>query len=292
MCIDYRGRYVLLCILIVVTKDPTSLKPCFSKCFVFCLSSAYLRCIISILKFISITYMYFTTDLMKMEKDNIINFPSSVSKIERQVEAILFAASEPLDTETIEKRIKTSTNLKKVLQNLQDIYKKRGINLVCISKKWSFRTSPNLSNLMTQEKTVEKKLSKAAIETLAIIVYHQPVTRAEIEEIRGVAFGTNTLEILMELNWVKPGGRKNVPGRPIQYVTTDDFLSHFNLQKLSDLPTVDELGAAGLIDSTNIDNAIFGTGKFYKEKQDDKKEDIYSNIDEMLSSTLDSDEKN
>ena len=143
---------------------------------------------------------------------------------------------------------------------------------------------------MTQEKTVEKKLSRAAIETLAIIVYHQPVTRAEIEEIRGVAFGTNTLDILMELNWVKHGGRKDVPGKPIQYITTDDFLSHFNLQKLSDLPTVDELGAAGLIDSTNIDNAIFGTGKFYKEKQDDKKEDIYSNIDEMLSSTLKSDD--
>ena len=201
-------------------------------------------------------------------------------------------SAEPLDIETIENKISKKTDVEKILLKLQAEYSNRGINLVCISKKWSFRTSPNLSNLMTQEKTVEKKLSKAAIETLAIIVYHQPVTRAEIEEIRGVAFGTNTLEILMELNWVKPGGRKNVPGRPIQYVTTDDFLSHFNLQKLSDLPTVDELGAAGLIDSTNIDNAIFGTGKFYKEKQDDKKEDIYSNIDEMLSSTLDSDEKN
>ena len=140
---------------------------------------------------------------------------------------------------------------------------------------------------MSSQKSVEKKLSKAAIETLSIIVYHQPVTRAEIEEIRGVAFGTNTLDILMELNWVKPMGRKEVPGKPIQYGTTEDFLSHFNLQKLSDLPTVDELGAAGLIDSANIDNAIFGTGKFYKEKQDHKKEDIYSNIDEMLSSTLD-----
>ena len=95
----------------------------------------------------------------------------------------------------------------------------------------------------------------------------------------------------MELNWVKPMGRKEIPGKPIQYGTTEEFLSHFNLQKLSDLPTVDELGAAGLIDSTNIDNAIFGTGKFYKEKQDGKKEDIYSNIDEMLSSTLDSEEK-
>ena len=145
---------------------------------------------------------------------------------------------------------------------------------------------------MTQEKTVEKKLSRAAVETLAIIVYHQPVTRAEIEEIRGVAFGTNTLEILMELNWVKPGGRKDTPGKPIQYLTTDEFLSHFNLQKLSDLPTVDELGSAGLIDTTSVDSSIFGTGRFYKEKQDVNKEDIYSNIDEMLGSTLENKDEN
>ena len=139
---------------------------------------------------------------------------------------------------------------------------------------------------MTQDKTVEKKLSRAAVETLAIIVYHQPVTRAEIEEIRGVAFGTNTLEILMELNWVKPTGRKDVPGKPIQYGTTDEFLNHFSLQKLSDLPTVDELGSAGLIDTASVESDIFGTGKFYKEKQDNKNEDIYSDIDEMLNSTL------
>ena len=224
------------------------------------------------------------------KKDNVIDFPTKSSSLEKEIEAIIFAAAEPLDIETIQGKITTKTNIEKVLLKLQSEYSSRGINLVCISKRWSFRTSPNLSNLMIQEKTVEKKLSRAAIETLAIIVYHQPVTRAEIEEIRGVAFGTNTLEILMELNWVKPGGRKDVPGKPILYVTTDDFLSHFNLQKLSDLPTVDELGAAGLIDNTNIDNAIFGTGKFYKEKQDDKKEDIYSNIDEMLSSTLDKDD--
>jgi len=226
------------------------------------------------------------------KKDNVIDFPNKLSSIEKEIEAIVFAAAEPLDIETIENKISKKTNVEKILLKLQNEYSNRGINLVCISKKWSFRTSPNLSEIMKQEKTVEKKLSRAAIETLAIIVYHQPVTRAEIEEIRGVAFGTNTLEILMELNWVKPGGRKDVPGKPIQYVTTDDFLSHFNLQKLSDIPTVDELGAAGLIDSTNIDNAIFGTGKFYKEKQDFKKEDIYSNIDEMLSSTLDTKDKN
>ena len=224
------------------------------------------------------------------KKDNIIDFPNKLSPVEKEIEAIVFAAAEPLDINTIENKISKKTNVEKSLLKLQSEYANRGINLVCISKKWSFRTSPNLSNLMVQEKTFEKKLSKAAIETLSIIVYHQPVTRAEIEEIRGVAFGINTLEILMELNWVKPGGRKNVPGKPIQYVTTDDFLSHFNLQKLSDLPTVDELGAAGLIDSSNIDNAIFGTGKFYKEKQEDKKEDIYSNIDEMLSGTLNSED--
>ena len=220
------------------------------------------------------------------KKDNIISFPSKLSPIEKEIEAIIFAAAEPLDVSTIENKLSKKTNIEKSLIKLQNEYIDRGINLVCISKKWSFRTSPKLAYLMSQEKTVEKKLSKAAIETLAIIVYHQPVTRAEIEEIRGVAFGTNTIEILMELNWVKPGGRKDVPGKPIQYVTTDDFLSHFNLQKLSDLPTVDELGAAGLIDNTNIDNAIFGTGKFYKENQENKKEDIYSNIDEMLSGTL------
>jgi segregation and condensation protein B len=227
----------------------------------------------------------------KKINDNIVSFPSKMIAGEREVEAIVFAAAEPLDIDTIESKISKKINVLKSLEKLQKEYSSRGINLVCISKRWSFRTSENLSNLMSQEKTVEKKLSRAAIETLAIIVYHQPVTRAEIEEIRGVAFGTNTLEILMELNWVKPQGRKDVPGKPIQYGTTNDFLSHFSLQKLSDLPTVDELGSAGLIDSSNIDNAIFGTGKFYKEKQVEKKEDIYENIDEMLGGTLSPEEE-
>ena len=231
------------------------------------------------------------TKIKKETNNNIVTFPSKMNDGEREVEAIIFAAAEPLDIDTIESKISKKIDVLKSLQKLQKEYSLRGINLVCISNKWSFRTSENLSNLMSQEKTVEKKLSRAAVETLAIIVYHQPVTRAEIEEIRGVAFGTNTLEILMELNWVKPQGRKDVPGKPIQYGTTDDFLSHFSLKKLSDLPTVDELGSAGLIDSSNIDNAIFGTGKFYKEKQVEKKEDIYENIDEMLGGTLSPDEE-
>jgi len=231
------------------------------------------------------------TKINKGLNSNIVTFPKKLNDGERKVEAIVFAALEPLDIDTIESKISKKINVLKILKKLQIEYSTRGINLVCISNRWSFRTSETLSNLMSQEKMVEKKLSRAAIETLAIIVYHQPVTRAEIEEIRGVAFGTNTLDILMELNWVIQQGRKDVPGKPIQYGTTDDFLSHFSLQKLSDLPTVDELGSAGLIDSANIDNAIFGTGKFYKEKQEEKKEDIYENIDEMLRGTLSSDEE-
>ena len=220
---------------------------------------------------------------MPKKKDNIINFPSAPSKLERQVEAILFAASEPLDIETIEKRVQTNASLKKVLINIQEIYKNRGVNLVCIKNKWSFRTAEDLSNLMSLQKSTQKKLSKATIETLAIIVYHQPVTRSEIEEIRGVSFASNTLEILFELNWVKPAGRKDVPGKPIQYATTENFLNHFNVQKLSDLPTIDELGSAGLIDTSIIDKSIFGTGKFFKEQSiDEKQKNIYEDIDEAI----------
>ena len=223
---------------------------------------------------------------MKKKIASVLSFPEKISELEKHVEAILFAAEEPLDVESIQARIKTRTNIKKILESLQKQYEKRGFNLVCITNKWSFRTSKKLSKLMSLQTPNEKKLSKAAIETLSIIVYHQPVTRSEIEEIRGVAFATGTLDILLELNWVKPSGRKNVPGKPIQYVTTDDFLSHFNINKLSDLPNVEELGSAGLIDTANIDDSIFGTGKFFKEQTQEKKDDIYSNIDDMLNKSL------
>ncbi len=154
--------------------------------------------------------------------------------------------------------------------------------MICIRNKWSFRTPEDLSKTMSLQKSTHKKLSKAAIETLAIIVYHQPVTRSEIEEIRGVAFATNTLEILLELDWVRPAGRKNVPGKPIQYATTENFLNHFNIQNLSDLPSVEELSSAGLIDTSSIDSSIFGTGKFYKENLSKEKEDIYSEIEKAI----------
>ena len=220
--------------------------------------------------------------MQKNKKNNIINFFKKKSKIEMEIEAIIFSADEPLDLETIEGRLSSRVNVKKILENLQEEYSSRGINLVCKSNKWSFRTSSELSNLTSLQKSNERKLSKATIETLAIIVYHQPVTRSEIESIRGVAFASNTLEILLELDWVRPAGRKNIPGKPIQYATTEKFLDHFNIEKLSDLPTVEELTSAGLIDDSSIDSSVFGTSKFFKEQTKEKKDSIYKEIDKAL----------
>ena len=223
--------------------------------------------------------------MQRNDKNNIISFPQKKTKLEKEVEAIIFAAEEPLDIETIEQRVGTRNNIKKILENLQKEYSGRGINLVCVSNKWIFRTALDVSKLMSLQKSQQKKLSKATIETLSIIVYHQPVTRSEIEEIRGVAFASNTLEILLELDWVKPAGGKNVPGKPIQYSTTENFLNHFNIKKLSDLPTIDELSSAGLIDTGSVDSSIFGTGKFFKEQSKAKKDNIYSEVDDVLKQT-------
>ena len=222
------------------------------------------------------------------KKNNLkfLTFPSKMNEVEKKVEAILFSAAEPLDLEAIKDRLQSKVNLGKILESLQRHYNERGINLICISNKWSFRTSSKLTKFMQLQSSTQKKLSKATIETLSIIVYHQPVTRSEIEEIRGVSFATGTLEVLLKLNWVRPSGRKNVPGKPLQYETTDDFLSHFNIKKLTDLPNIEELQSAGLIDSSSVDSSIFGTGKFYQEKESEKKENIYSNIDDMLNSSL------
>jgi len=204
------------------------------------------------------------------------------------IEAILFSASEPLDVGTIKSKVKSGTDVLKILYELQKDYQDRGIRLVNLADKWSFRTSDDLSAKLKKEIIIQKKLSKAAIETLAIIAYHQPVTRSEIEEIRGVSFSTGTLEILFELGWVKPNGRKEIPGKPLLYVTTDKFLNHFNINSLDDLPNSDELLAAGLIDS-RVDSSIFGTSKFIESDQNENKENIYSNIDDMISDTLEED---
>lgn len=204
------------------------------------------------------------------------------------IEAILFAASEPLDISTIKSKVNKGADILKYLYEIQKDYVDRGVNLVCLANKWSFRTAENLAPQLRKEVIVQKKLSKAAIETLAIIAYHQPVTRSEIEEIRGVSFSTGTLEVLFELGWVKPQGRKEIPGKPLMYVTTDKFLNHFNINSLQDLPTSEELLAAGLIDS-RIDSSIFGTSKFVESEKNESKEDIYSNIDDMIGDTLKND---
>ena len=210
-----------------------------------------------------------------------------MSKNEKKlIEAILFSAVEPLDISTIKEKVSRGTDVLKILYDLQKEYEDKGINLVNLADKWSFRTSEDLSLKLRKEVIVQKKLSKAAIETLAIIAYHQPVTRSEIEEIRGVSFSTGTLEILFELGWVKPQGRKEVPGTPLMYVTTDKFLNHFNINSLEDLPSSDELLAAGLIDS-RIDSSIFGTDKFIESEKNENKENIYTYIDDMISETLD-----
>ena len=207
-------------------------------------------------------------------------------KDKKIIEAFLFAADEPLDLETLESKVEKNSEVLKILEELQVEYKDRGINLIKLANKWSFRTSIDLVDQLREEVTSQKKLSKAAIETLAIIAYHQPVTRSEIEEIRGVSFSTGTMEVLFELGWVKPAGRKDIPGKPLAYGTSEKFLSHFNLNSLEDLPNSEELMAAGLIDS-RVDSSIFGTNKFAKEEENENlKENIFSNIDDMISDTL------
>src|SRR5471030_3110878 len=167
----------------------------------------------------------------------------------RLLEALLFAAAVPLDEKTLGSRLPEGVDLKAALYALQAEYSTRGVNLVRIAGKWTFRTAGDLSWLLTKEATVPKKLSRAAVETLAVIAYHQPVTRAEVEEIRGVVMSKGTFDVLMETGWIKPRGRRKVPGRPITYGTTEDFLSHFGLEELGSLPGLEELKGSGLLDN-------------------------------------------
>jgi segregation and condensation protein B len=167
----------------------------------------------------------------------------------RMLEAILFAASEPLDESVLGRSLPQGANVAALLAELQEIYRSRGVNLTKVAEKWQFRTAPDLSFLLRQEKPEQKRLSRAAIETLAIIAYHQPVTRAQIEDIRGVALSKGTIDALMEVGWVKIRGRKRTVGRPVTYGTTESFLVHFGLESVGDLPGVDELKAAGFLDA-------------------------------------------
>jgi segregation and condensation protein B len=166
----------------------------------------------------------------------------------RLLEALLFAAGEPLDEKALAKRLPAGVDVKATLRKLQAEYAPRGVNLMHIGNKWVFRTANDLAWLLTHESVQPKKLSRAAMETLAIIAYHQPVTRVEIEEIRGVTAAKGTIDVLLETGWIRPRGRRKAPGRPLTYGTNDNFLSQFGLENLTDLPGLDELKGAGLFD--------------------------------------------
>jgi len=168
----------------------------------------------------------------------------------RILEALLFAAEEPLDEKILAARLPAGIDLRALLAQLQKDYEARGVNLVRVAGKWTLRTSSDLAWLLTREAVVSRKLSRAAIETLSIVAYHQPVTRAEVEDIRGVSTSKGTLDVLLETGWVRLRGRRKAPGRPVTYGTTEAFLSHFGLETLADLPGLDELKGAGLIEGS------------------------------------------
>ena len=167
----------------------------------------------------------------------------------RAVEALLFASSDPIDEKTLIEILPENADIEKIIEKIQDFYKGRGVELKKINNKWMFKTASDLSFIMQKEAKVQKKLSKAGLETLSIIAYHQPVSRAEIEEIRGVSVSPGTIATLLELNWIRIKGRRKAPGNPITYGTTEEFLVHFDLTNIRDLPGLDELKSTGLLDS-------------------------------------------
>lgn len=179
----------------------------------------------------------------------------------RLIEALIFASAEPLGAEQIRRHLSEDTDLDALMEELCGLYANRGVNLVRVGQRWAFRTATDIAPLMQIETTVARKLSRAATETLAIIAYHQPVTRAEIEEVRGVALSRGTLDTLLEANWIKPRGRRRTPGRPVTWGTTDTFLDHFGLESLDSLPGIAELKAAGLIDSRPAITALGDRGR-------------------------------
>ena len=188
----------------------------------------------------------------------------------RMVEALLFASAEPLSADELAGRMPEGSDIAGLVRELQATYADRGVNLVQVAGKWSFRTAGDLAFLLSRNAVEQKKLSRAALETLAIIAYHQPVTRPEIEEIRGVVTSKGTLDLLLETGWIRLRGRRRVPGRPVTYGTTEGFLSHFGLDTVADLPGIDELKGAGLLDSRvppNFKVNPFKTAPFVSQAQ-------------------------
>ncbi len=225
------------------------------------------------------------------EDANVVRFPASAAdhaELMRMAEALLFAATEPLDIDSLAARLPEGTDVGAVIEDLQKSYEKRGVNLVRVANKWIFRTAEDLAFLMERQAVEQRKLSRAGMETLAIIAYHQPVTRAEIEEIRGVTVSKGTVDVLMETGWVRLRGRRRTPGRPVTYGTTEAFLLHFGLETIGDLPGFDDLKAAGLLDGrlppgfdipTPSESGGEGDGEF----EDEIAEEYGAAIDEHLS---------
>jgi segregation and condensation protein B len=175
--------------------------------------------------------------------------PPEPFQLLRMIEAILFAAAEPMTEKALAARLPAGADVPALLAELAAHYDRRGVRLVRRGATWAFRTAPDLADILTVEAVEQKKLSRAAVETMAIVAYHQPVTRAEIEEIRGVAVSKGTLDVLLEAGWIRPRGRRQTPGRPLTWGTTDAFLDHFGLESLKDLPGIEEMKAAGLLDA-------------------------------------------
>jgi len=177
-----------------------------------------------------------------------LSFQPDEGEIERRVEALLFAAAGPLSAAEIAARLPEGCDVARAISGLRARYEGRGVELECVADRWRFRTAPDLAFMMTEEREEPRRLSRAALETLAIIAYHQPVTRAEIESVRGVSLSKGTLDLLLEMGFVRLRGRRRTPGRPVTYATADRFLEHFGLATLYDLPGVQEMKAAGLLD--------------------------------------------
>lgn len=207
----------------------------------------------------------------------------------RRLEALLFASAEPLSANILLSRLPEGTELAPLLEELQGQYANRGVNLLHRGKGWAFRTAPDIAPFFTLEREVPRKLSRAAVETMAIIAYQQPVTRAEVEEIRGVALSRGTLDILLEAGWIKPKGRRQVPGRPITWGTTDAFLDYFDLEGLDALPGIDELKAAGLLDRrAGVSSIAMREGDLFQGDADADEDEVdREDMEDFLESTLD-----
>ncbi len=209
----------------------------------------------------------------------------SEQKDTKILEAILFASGEPVLEDDLKQKISFKNNLIQYLENIQDSYKNSGINLVKTGNKWSFRTSEDIKNDLTIFKKQKRKLSRAALETLAIIAYQQPITRSEIENIRGVQMGRGSIDHLMEIGWIKPSGRKNIPGKPVLWVTTDMFLEHFGINNLADLPNKNELKASGFLEKRSAIAKITDMVSGENDAENDQKEEEIESLEDFIPET-------